>query len=86
MQGGLEGEDGAQPISDPSRDGRGLKGFLHEHGTRNVQRVSVRNAVTVAGKGRVLQAGAEKGCQEEGRRWGCAAPIQLVEALKVCVQ
>ena len=86
VQGGLENEDGAQPNSDPSGDGHGFRNFLHKHGTCRFQCLVVRNAFTVKGESRVLQTGAEKGCQEEGGRCGCAAPIQLIEAVKVCVQ
>ena len=75
VQKGLEGEDGAQPTADPSWDGHGLKDFFPEQGTCGIQRLLVWNAVAVVSKSRVLQTGAEKGCQEEGRRYGCAAPI-----------
>ena len=86
VQGGLEGEDGAQSSADPSRDGHGLGDFFHEQGTCGIKCLLVRNAFTVVGERLVLQAGAEKCCQEEGRRCRCAAPIQLIEALEVCVQ
>ena len=35
---------------------------------------------------RLLQTGAEECRQEERGRWGCSAPIELIEPLKVCVQ
>ena len=75
VQGGLEGEDGAQSTADPSRDGHGLKDFFHEQGTGVIQCLLVGNAVTVACERRILQTWAEKCCQEERGGCGCVAPI-----------
>ncbi len=54
VQGGLNGEDGAQPAADPSRDGHGPGNFFHEDGTGFVQRAVVRDAVTMARERRLL--------------------------------
>ncbi len=51
-----------------------------------IQGLLVGNAVTVARERRLLQTGAEERRQEERRRWGCAASIELIEPFKVCVQ
>lgn len=60
MQGGLEGENSAQLITDPSRNTRGLADLFHENGTYVIQCLLIGDAVAVACQYRLLQAGAEE--------------------------
>ena len=70
MQQRLKGEDAAQLTADPSRDADDLAELFQENGACGIQRLLVRNAVTVARKRLLLQAGTEKRRQEERRRRG----------------
>ena len=67
MEGGLKGEDAAQSIADPCRNAHGLAELFHENGARAIQRLLAWDTVTVAKKGLLFQAGAEKGSHKE--RW-----------------
>ena len=67
MQQGLQCEDAAHLTADPSRDADNLAELLEENGACLIQRLLVRDAVTVAHKRLLLQAGAEKRRQEERR-------------------
>lgn len=66
----LQGEDAAHLTADPSRDADDLAELFQENGACGIQRLLVRNAVTVACKRFLLQTGAEKRRQEERRRGG----------------
>ncbi|MCX5855220.1 MAG: hypothetical protein NTZ24_11760, partial [Deltaproteobacteria bacterium] len=71
---------------DPSRDAHGLAELFHKNSACGRERLQVGDAVTVARKRLLLQAGAEECGEKERRRRGQPASTQPVEAFKVGVQ